>query len=52
MHAKHALRLDCDLGALMVLLIGISAVSFLAFSACDALPARLVASADGIHSAS
>jgi hypothetical protein len=32
MHAKHALRLDYDLGALAVLLIGISAVSFLTFS--------------------
>jgi hypothetical protein len=32
MHAIHALRLDCDLGTLVVLLIGISAVSFLAFT--------------------
>jgi hypothetical protein len=32
MHAKHALRLDYDLGEFAVLLIGISAVSFLAFS--------------------
>jgi hypothetical protein len=30
MHTKHAFRLDCDLGALVALLIGISAVSFLA----------------------
>ena len=32
MHAKRVLWLDYDLGALAVLLIGISAVSFLAFS--------------------
>jgi hypothetical protein len=32
MHAKPALLLNCDPGALVVLLIGISAVSFLAFS--------------------
>jgi hypothetical protein len=32
MHAKRILWLDYDLGGLAVLLIGISAVSFLAFS--------------------
>ena len=32
MHVKRALWLDYDLGGLTVLLIGISAVSFLAFS--------------------
>jgi hypothetical protein len=32
MHAKRVLWLDCDLGTLAVLLIGISAVSTLAFS--------------------
>ena len=32
MHAKRALLLDCDPGSLVALLIGISAVSFLAFS--------------------
>jgi hypothetical protein len=32
MQAKHALRLDYDLGAFVALLIGISAVSLLAFS--------------------
>jgi hypothetical protein len=32
MHAKRVLRLDVDPDALLVLLIGVSAVSFLAFS--------------------
>jgi hypothetical protein len=32
MRAKHLPWLDCDLGAFVVLLIGISAVSLLAFS--------------------
>ena len=40
MHAKRVHILDCDLGALTVLLIGISAVSLLAFSLLKA-PARL-----------
>ena len=31
MHAKRVHILDCDLGALTVLLIGVSAVSILAF---------------------
>ena len=32
MHANSPCRLDCDLGSLAVLLLGISAVSLLAFS--------------------
>jgi hypothetical protein len=32
MRAEHVPWLDCDLGALVALLIGISAVSLLAFS--------------------
>ena len=31
MHAKHVLWVDYDVGSLAVLLIGIGAVSFLAF---------------------
>jgi len=30
MHLKNALRIDCDLGSLTALLIGIAAVSLLA----------------------
>jgi hypothetical protein len=32
MHAKRVFWLDADPGALLVLLVGVSAVSFLAFS--------------------